>query len=171
MIWFTKSVSIFRRFKCVRFNFKCLQPPDSKEWKKQVGWYIPRKTVQFSCSVVSDSVTPWTAACQASVSITNSQSLLEFMSIESVMPFNHLTFWFLPIENELLTYPPPPNKRYDHGWPWPATAWSRASGLWQWEHQILATRPAVSDKVQASQKRIPTKTGGSELKYLLGGKV
>ena len=34
--------------------------------------------------------TPWTAACQASLSITNSWSLLKFMSIESVMPFNHL---------------------------------------------------------------------------------
>ena len=34
--------------------------------------------------------TPWTAACQASVSITNSQSLLKLMSIESVMPSNHL---------------------------------------------------------------------------------
>ena len=34
--------------------------------------------------------TPWTAAHQASLSITNSQSLLKFMSIESVMPSNHL---------------------------------------------------------------------------------
>ena len=34
--------------------------------------------------------TPWTAACQVSLSITNSQSLLKLMSIESVMPFNHL---------------------------------------------------------------------------------
>ena len=34
--------------------------------------------------------TPWTAACQASLSITNSQSLLKFMSIELVMPSNHL---------------------------------------------------------------------------------
>ena len=34
--------------------------------------------------------TPWTAACQASLSIFNSQSLLKFMSIESVMPSNHL---------------------------------------------------------------------------------
>ena len=34
--------------------------------------------------------TPWTAACQASLFITNSQSLLKFMSIESVMPSNHL---------------------------------------------------------------------------------
>ena len=34
--------------------------------------------------------TPWTAAHQASLSITNSQSLPKLMSIESVMPFNHL---------------------------------------------------------------------------------
>ena len=33
---------------------------------------------------------PWTAACQASLSITNSQSLLKLMFIESVMPSNHL---------------------------------------------------------------------------------
>ena len=33
---------------------------------------------------------PWTAACQASLSITNLQSLLKLMSIESVMPSNHL---------------------------------------------------------------------------------
>ena len=35
-------------------------------------------------------VTPWTAARQASLSITNSQTLLKLMSIESVMPSNHL---------------------------------------------------------------------------------
>jgi len=35
-------------------------------------------------------VTPWTAAHQASLSITKSQSLLKLMSIESVMPSNHL---------------------------------------------------------------------------------
>ena len=34
--------------------------------------------------------TPWTAACQASLSITNSKSLLKLMSIESLMPSNHL---------------------------------------------------------------------------------
>ena len=39
---------------------------------------------------MSDSATPWTAAHQASLSITNSQSLLKLMSIESVMPSNHL---------------------------------------------------------------------------------
>ena len=41
-------------------------------------------------SVMSDSATPWTAAHQASQSITNSQSLLKLMSIESVIPSNHL---------------------------------------------------------------------------------
>ena len=44
----------------------------------------------FSHSVESDSETPWTAACQASLSFTISQSLLKLMSIESVMPSNHL---------------------------------------------------------------------------------
>ena len=34
--------------------------------------------------------TPWTAACQASLSITSSQNLFKLMSIESVMPSNHL---------------------------------------------------------------------------------
>ena len=40
----------------------------------------------FSHSVMSNSVTQWTVAHQASLSFTNSQSLLKFMSIESVMP-------------------------------------------------------------------------------------
>ena len=35
-------------------------------------------------------MTPWTAACQASLSITNSWSSLKLMSVESVMPSNHL---------------------------------------------------------------------------------
>ena len=35
-------------------------------------------------------MTPWAAACQASLSFTNSQSLLKFMSIKSVMPSKHL---------------------------------------------------------------------------------
>ena len=39
---------------------------------------------------MSDSVSPWTAACQAYLSITNSWSLFKLMSIELVMPSNHL---------------------------------------------------------------------------------
>ena len=48
-------------------------------------------SVQFSHSVVSDSATPWNVAHQASLSITNSRSLLKLIFIESVMPFNHLS--------------------------------------------------------------------------------
>ena len=44
----------------------------------------------FSHSVVSDSATPWTAAGQASLSITNSRSLLRLTSTESVMPSSQL---------------------------------------------------------------------------------
>ena len=47
-------------------------------------------SVQFSCSVVSDFVTPQTAAHQASLSITNSWNLLKLMTTESVIPSNHL---------------------------------------------------------------------------------
>ena len=46
--------------------------------------------LSFSHSVVSNSETPWTAACQASLSIIISQSLLKPIFIESVMPFNYL---------------------------------------------------------------------------------
>ena len=73
---------------------------------KSVSWKLPcepeRLLLQASCSAsslwppvqslsrVRLFATPWTAARQASLSITNSQSLLKFMSIESVMPSSHL---------------------------------------------------------------------------------
>jgi len=47
-------------------------------------------SVQFIHSVVSNSVTQWNAAHQASLSITNSQGLVKLMSFELVMPSNHL---------------------------------------------------------------------------------
>ena len=54
----------------------------------------PIEMIQFSSiqllSCVRFFATSWTAACQASLSITNSQSLLKLMSIKSVMPSNHL---------------------------------------------------------------------------------
>ena len=54
--------------------------------------FCSRLSVQFSSVAQSCQlfVTPWTTACQDSLSITNSWSLLKFMSIESVMPSNHL---------------------------------------------------------------------------------
>ena len=49
-------------------------------------------TLQFSSVAQSVQlfVTPWTAAHQDSLSITNSWSLLKLMSIDSVMPYNHI---------------------------------------------------------------------------------
>ena len=46
--------------------------------------------MHYQFSNVQLFVTPWTTACQSSLSIPNSQSLLKFMSIESVMPSNRL---------------------------------------------------------------------------------
>ena len=75
-------------------------------------------SVQFSLSVMSDSVTPWTAAHQTSLSISNSWSLLKLTSIESVMPSNHL----------ILLSPSPPTFNL-----------SQHQGLFQWvgsSHQM-----------------------------------
>ena len=61
-----------------------------KKHKLSLDWeYIQFSSVQL-LSRVRFFVTPWIAACQASLSITNSQSSLTFMSIESVMPSSHL---------------------------------------------------------------------------------
>ena len=54
-------------------------------------WEACSASVQFSSVVQSClAMTLWIATCQASLSITNSRSLLKFMSIESVMTSNHL---------------------------------------------------------------------------------
>ena len=59
--------------------------------KQNLGLRSLLSSVQFSSlSHVQLFATQWTAARQASLSITNSQSLLKLMSIESVMPSNHL---------------------------------------------------------------------------------
>ena len=59
---------------------------------KFLSYFLQLRSVQ-SLSHVQLFATPWTAACQASLSITNSQSLPKFMSIVSVMPSNHLILW------------------------------------------------------------------------------
>ena len=61
-------------------------------------------SVQFSHSVVSNSATPWIAALVVSLSVTNSQLLLKLMSIESVMPSNHLILC-CPFSSSLQSFP------------------------------------------------------------------
>ena len=68
---------------------------------------IYMRSVQFSWSIVSDSAAPWFAACQASLSITNSRSSPRLTSIESVMPSSHLILC-CPL---LLLPPIPPSVR------------------------------------------------------------
>jgi len=67
-------------------------------WNWEVKCFLPSHSVQLSRSVVHVRLfaTPWTAAHQASLSITKSLSLLKFMSIELVMPSNHLIFLSSP---------------------------------------------------------------------------
>ena len=66
---------------------------------EMVGWHYQLNGNEFEQTLSSVQLlsrvrlfaTPWTEAHQASLSITNSQSLLKLMPIESVMPSNHLT--------------------------------------------------------------------------------
>ena len=72
-----------------------------------MSYCFPFSSVQFNRSVVSDSATPWITARQASLSITNSWSLLKLMSIESVITSSHLI-----LSRPLLLQPPiPPSIR------------------------------------------------------------
>ena len=82
-----------------------LSPPalTGRFFTTSATWEAPDLTVQCSSvqslSCVRLFATPWTASCQASLSITNSGSSLKLMSIESVMPSNHL----------ILSYHSPPS--------------------------------------------------------------
>ena len=72
------------------------EQPEQGLWReREKGRWLG--SVQFSCSVVSNSATPRAAARQASLSITNCQSPPKPMSIESVMPSNHLSLCRPPL--------------------------------------------------------------------------
>ncbi|CAI9149047.1 unnamed protein product [Rangifer tarandus platyrhynchus] len=66
----------------------------AKSWTQLTNFHLNSPLFFSSVQLLSHVplfVTPWTAACQASLSITNSQSLLKLMSIVLVMPSIHLT--------------------------------------------------------------------------------
>ena len=75
--------------------------------------------------------TPWAAAPQASLSITNSRTLLKLMSIESVMPSNHLILCH-PFSSHLPSFPASGSFQI----PYPATVLSVAGGcvFCTWAH-------------------------------------
>ena len=79
----------------------------------------PRKPIILSVQSLSHVwlfVIPWTAACQAFLCITNFRTLLKLMSIELVIPSNHLIFWLSPSP--------------------PAFNLSQHQGLFQWVHSL-----------------------------------
>ena len=73
-------------------NFIAPSYPHASKMQPSVACYTSLSSVQFFqwLSHVRLFVTPWTAACQASLSITNSQIFFKLLSIESVMPSKHL---------------------------------------------------------------------------------
>ena len=96
----------------IRMGKTCTPMADSCECMAKTTTILSSNSVQFSHSVMSDSVTPWTAARQASLFITNFWSPPKPMSIESVIPSNHL----------ILCVPLPP----------PAFNLSQHQSLFQW---------------------------------------
>ena len=112
---------------------------------KIVLWFDARVilAVQFSSvhslSLVWLFVTPWTAACQASLSITNSRSLLKLMSIESVIPSNYLILFEEP------------------------THWKRHLCFWAWGHEEkVVTDEMVRQHHWLNGHEFESTPGGSE---------
>ena len=92
-------------FKFIVFNIWFF--PLSANYPYLLYYYSQFSSVQL-LSHVRLFATPWIAACQASLSITNAQSLFKLMSIESVMPSSHLILCH-PL---LLLSPIPPSIRW-----------------------------------------------------------
>ena len=85
------TFEIPQKIKFCQVAFKC----------SRLCWILIQfSSVAQSCPTLA---TPWTAACQASLSITNSWSSLKLTSVESVMPFSHLLLC-----HPLLLLPPVP---------------------------------------------------------------
>jgi len=100
-----------------RWGQGCVLWTQSSEWTQRVFLHIPGTCLWKSAKILVMYInwvqslirvwlfeTPWTAARQASLSITNSWSLLKLMSIESVMPSNHL-FLCRPLLLQPLVFP------------------------------------------------------------------
>ena len=82
--WFVNTKLIVSSAK--HFDYKVKHGHTQSMSSQNYASFSQFSSVAQSCLLV----TPWTAACQASSSITNSRSLLKLMSIESVMQSNHL---------------------------------------------------------------------------------
>ena len=133
----------------------------------------PNVVVVHLLSHVRLFATPWTAARQASLSFNISWSLLRLMSIESVMPSNHLML-FLPFSSCLQSFPAsgsflmnqlfvsggqsirasasvlPMNIQHSFPLGWTGLSPLQSKGLWRvfsnttvWKHQFFCTQPSL----------------------------
>ena len=87
------TVGIFGIWKLGFWFYFCFFPSCKPKMNHQISLNfttIISSSIVQSLSHVHLFETPWTAACQASLSITNSQSLFKLKSIQSVIPSNHL---------------------------------------------------------------------------------
>ena len=114
-----------------------LNKTSALSWREQIQklfWvFLNQFSSVKSLSCVQLFVTPWTTACQASLSITNSWSSLKLMSIESVMPFSHLILC-----RPLLLLPPiPPSIRVFSN---ESTLQIRWSKYWSFSFSIIPSK-------------------------------
>ena len=114
------------------------------------SWFIRRS--QFS-SVQSLShirlfATPWTEACQSSLSITNSRSLLKLMSIESVMPSSHLIL----CHPHLLLPPIPPSIRVFSN---ESTLRMRWPKYWSFSFSIIPLNLSTLGQIRLLHESVP----------------
>ena len=107
-----------------------------------IKWHSLGSSVQFSRSVVSDSLRPHelNAAHQASLSIANSRSSLKLTSIESVMPSNHLIFY-----RPLLLPPIPPGIRVFSNESALLMKWPK---YWSFSFSIIPSKALGSNKAE-----------------------
>ena len=99
--WTTTSPPLFSSIKAKEYKPKrnCHRLEETVE-----TWSVQFSSIE-SLGCVRFFVTPRTEACQASLSITNSRSLLKLMSIESVRPSNHLILCHIPFSSHLQSFP------------------------------------------------------------------
>ena len=93
ILCFKYKVTYFLGYKQIKrypFTWILVRSPNCELLKDSVSFIVLQFSSVQSLSRVRVFATPWIAACQASLSITNSWSLPKLMSIESVMPSSHL---------------------------------------------------------------------------------
>ena len=128
-------------------HFKKISSKVFQKMTQKHRWsQLSHQSVQFSRSVVSDSLRPRIAVCQVSLSITNSRSSLRLRSIESVKPSSHLILC-----RPLLL--PPPIPRSIRVFSNESTLRMRWSKYWSFSFSLIPSKeiPGLSSELFVKQ--------------------